>query len=204
MASFQAGQILRFTYHSHTGASPDEIQDPFKEVLVLHPSWRGKMHGIDLKRLTPAEREVLEAVFEPPTGKPHRISLVNDVRRRMNPIEEVKNPVSFYSKFVKIFLKNKDAYRTYYPLRMRGVTVAKRTSVTGQVTNPKPLFHGVRSSEKEERAQEKPSRLDLIKQRHQQSQKGGAQPPAPPPADRARLIKQRAEIQRAKKPPRPR
>lgn len=131
--------------------------DRFKEVFVLNPNWMGKMHGIDMKRLTAAEREVIQAVFDPRTKKGlHRIPLVNDVLRRMNPLVEVKNPQSFYQKFVKVFLRNKDAYRQYEIPRMLTVTVVKQTSVQGGVMNPKPLFHKVESKPVDK------TKLDLI------------------------------------------
>lgn len=146
MPTYKPGQVIRFTY-TH---SPDRIDeatgDRYKEVFVLNPNWQNKVHGIDMKRLTLAEREVLVAVFDPKT-KPgqHRLPIVNDVLRRMNPREEVKNPMSFYQKFVKVFLRNKDAYRIYEHPRMTGVTVVKESAVSGSVTNPKPLFHKVES-----------------------------------------------------------
>jgi hypothetical protein len=83
--------------------------DKFKEVFVLTPLWQNKMHGLDLKRCTPAEREVLEAILDPDLkDKPHRIPLVNDIKRRMDPIELIRNPVVFYTKFVKPFMRKKD------------------------------------------------------------------------------------------------
>lgn len=167
MANFKAGQIIRFTY-SHPPQGIDEhTGDRFKEVLVLHPNWQRKVHAVDLKRLTLAEREVLHEVLDPATresvkaGKRSRIPLVNDIVTRMNPLEEIKNPVSFYSRFIKVFLRNKDAYRQYHPERMSRVTVVKESDVTGKVINPNPLFHKTES--KQQPAQ--PSRLDVIKQR---------------------------------------
>ena len=137
----QPGQIVRFTYHG----TNDQPGEQFKEVLVLHPNWLGKMHGLDLKRMTAAQREVLDAVFHPdPGGAPHRLPLVNDIRRRMNVLEEAKNPVSFYNKFVRVFLRTAgDVYRTYDSARMINPTIVKQTDVRGGVTNPKPLFHKV-------------------------------------------------------------
>lgn len=169
------GQTLRFTYRFHTGALPGETGDDFKEVMVLHPTWQGKLHGIDLKRLTAAERETLSAIFDPDQKeKQHRFPLVNDILRRMDPISDIKNPVSFYSKFVKVFLRNKDAYRTYYPGHMLNVTIAEQTKVAGTVTNPTPLFHKVESKATTQQQQQvKPiqqtqvSRMDLLKQRVQ-------------------------------------
>lgn len=190
----EAGSVVKFTYKFHTGALPDEPQDDFKEVLVLHPNWSGKMHGIDLKRLTMAEREVLDAIFnKEQQGKPHRLPLVNDILRRMDPLEDVKNPMTFYSKFVKVFIRNKDAYRTYYPRRMLSVVVVDQSNVSGKVINPKPLFHKVETPKAPEPA--KPvDRMALIKQRAQA---------AKTPVNRADLIKQRAQAAQAARKPTP-
>jgi hypothetical protein len=137
---FKPGQIVRFTYkHQTVDASTG---DPHKEVLVLHPNWQNKVHGIDLKRLSPAEREVLEAVLDPEQkDKPHRLPLVNDIRRKMDAIELIKNPMIFYTKFIKPFLRRTDAYRTYVPRLMTGITTVKDASIrTGKKPVERPLF----------------------------------------------------------------
>lgn len=165
MSNFKPGQVIRFTYNAPIKGN-DDPTDRFKEILVLHPNWMRLVHGIDLKRLTAAEREVLDAIFDPKQkGKQHRMPLVNDILRRMNPIDEIKNPVSFYSKFVKVFLRNKDAYRTYQPERILNATIVEQTNVSGNVINPKPLFHKVESKAP-------PNRLDLIRQRATAQSKG--------------------------------
>lgn len=171
------GSVIRFTYRFHTGAPPEELTDDSKEVMILNANFQGKAHGIDLRRLTAAEREVLTVIFDPESkGKVHPLPLVNDVLRRMDPVRDVRNPISFYAKFVKVFLRNKDAYRTYYPRRMRGVTVVVQSHVQGKVThvsNARPLFHRVESKQGQkptvptQKTQvPAPSRLDMLKQRH--------------------------------------
>lgn len=157
MAKIKPGQIVRFTYNPKV--IEEDTGDRFKEVLVLNPNWQGKVHGIDLKRLTQAERDVLMAIFDPTTKARglHRIPLVNDILRRMNPLTEVKNPMAFYQKFVKVFLRNKDAYRQYETNRMLNTIIVKESKVQGQVTNPKPLFHKVESKQPMDQ-----KRLDLI------------------------------------------
>ena len=133
--AYESGTFIRFTY---TGAKTLDNQ---KEVLVLHPNWMGEVHAIDLMRLTQAEREVLRAILDPKTKRPHKLPLVNDVLNRMTPWEDIKNPVSFYSQFVKPFLRNKDAYRRYLPERMSGITVVEDIDVSGAPIAPaKPLF----------------------------------------------------------------
>lgn len=202
---FRGGQVLRFTYNS-----PEEMTNPtdrFKEVLVLHPRWMGKVHGLDLKRLTAAQREVLDAIMRPESkGKQHRLPLVNDILRRMDPIEDVKNPVSFYSKFVNPFLRTAgDCYRTYWPKRMLNVTIVKNTSITGNVVNPRPLFYKVEPKGPTKPEATKPSttvkptqsRLAQIKQRAAGQTKAGPAAPSKP-LSRMELIKQRAAQSRKK------
>lgn len=137
---FEPGDIIRFTYKHQT--VDDSTGDKFKEVLVLHPNWNNKVHGLDLKRLSPAERAVIEAVLDPEQlDKPHRIPLVNDIKRKMNPLELIKNPVAFYTKFIKPFLRGKDAYRTYIPHNMTAITKVLGASIkTGKKPVDKPLF----------------------------------------------------------------
>lgn len=132
--------MIRFTYH-HLVIDED-TGSPFKEVFVLNPSWQGELHAIDLKRLTDAEREVLTAIMDPRwKTKQHRLPLVNDIWRRLNAPEDIKNPMSFYVRFVKVFLRGKDAYRRYKINRMSNVNVIQQSVVRGDVINPKPLFH---------------------------------------------------------------
>ena len=127
MPIFKHSDFIRFTYRFHTGASPHEPRVDDKEVVVLNPSWQGMVHAIDLKRVTPAEREVLEFIFDPANrGKRHKLSLVNDILGRMDPPRDVLSPAAFYVKFVKPFVRDKDAYRTYFPERMQDVKVLPR------------------------------------------------------------------------------
>lgn len=173
MANYKSGDFIRFTYLHSPWERDEHTGDKFKEVLVLTPLWDKKMHGIDMKRLTAAEREVLEAIFDTEVlkavregGRPHRLPLVNDILKRMNPPDEVGSPVTFYSKFVKTFLRDKDAYRTYFPHRMSGVSVVKASRRPGPATPAKPLFH---RPEPTKAPETKPTnRLDIIRQRAQQ------------------------------------
>lgn len=132
------GTIIRFTYVSEHSEG-----DRFKEVMVLHPLWMGKLHGLDMRRMTEAERTVLEAIFDPDAdrSRPHRLPLVNDILRRMDPLQEAKNPVTFYARMVKPFLRTAgDVYRTYFPTRMLGVVTVKHSGMHGQIRDQKSLF----------------------------------------------------------------
>lgn len=64
MAKFQPGQVIRFTYR-HFWPADANTRDAHKEILVLHTRWMGKIHGVDLKALTPAQLEILKIVMNP-------------------------------------------------------------------------------------------------------------------------------------------
>jgi len=155
--NYKPGDVVRFTY-SHQ-VIDEASGDQFKEVFVLNPDFNGEMHGIDLKRLTEAQRVVITMIMDPKVkynvkwGKNTKIPLVNDIVRRMDPVEEIKNPQSFYYKFVKRFLKDIDAYRRYEPALMVGITIVHISEVTGPAVNPKPAFHKVESKQNGETPQ---------------------------------------------------
>ena len=147
MQRFEPGQIIRFTYGT---PNDDDVSDRFKEIFVLNGNYLGKVHGLDLKLLSPADREVLSLIMDPKSkGQTHRIALVNDILNRMDPLEEIKNPVSFYAKFVRPFVRGKDVYRSYWQQKMMNPTVVQPSQVTGAAhgtavaVNPKPLFHAI-------------------------------------------------------------
>lgn len=131
--------------------APEPPSDPSKEVFVLHPHWQNQVHGIDMKRVTPAEQQVLHAIMDPANGEAVKAGrwpidgvpnypLIRDTLLRMQPTELIKNPLGFYAQFVKPFIRNKDVYRRYNPQYMFGLQVVQESRVTGPVTNPAPLF----------------------------------------------------------------
>lgn len=155
---FEAGQFITFTYNppakdvrQRAGLQTAPIKDKAKEILVLHPNWHGKVHGIDLKNLTPAEGQVLRAIMDPETkrkidggewpvaGVPP-YPLIRDILTRLDPVELIKNPLAFYQQLIKPFIRDKDCYRQYWPHYVYGVKVVAESHVQGAVTNPKPLF----------------------------------------------------------------
>jgi len=138
------GAFVSFTYNAPRKPKPGEIINVNKEIMVLNPNWQNQVHGIDLKRLTPAQVDVLRLIMDPETkndpSKMNKYPLVADVMRRMEPTQMITNPVAFYSMFVKPFLRGVDAYRKYWPDYMYNLKVIEQSKVEGIVTNPKPLF----------------------------------------------------------------
>lgn len=143
MSIFDAGSKIKFTYYGE-----QNMKDIHKEVFVLHPNWKGKVHALDLKRMTLAQAQVIDAIFDPEyqSGeKHHQYPLVNDILRRMDPSKEIKNPLSFYNKFCRPFLMTAgDVYRTYWPAKMSAIQLIKKSTMEGSMVSPqngKPLFH---------------------------------------------------------------
>lgn len=56
--------VIKFTY-KHFWPLDANSREPYKEIFVIHPHWEGKVHGIDLKALTPAQLEIFKAVMDP-------------------------------------------------------------------------------------------------------------------------------------------
>lgn len=135
-ALYKPGTLVRFTY------TKPGTRDKYKEVFILNPMWQGHMHGIDMKRMTEAEREVILTIMNPLwEGKRHRLAIVNDIMQRMDPIEDIKNPVTFYAKMVKPFLRTAgDVYRRYSPSLMSGVQIVRESQLTRASATSKPLF----------------------------------------------------------------
>lgn len=126
--------------------------DPSKNIMVLHPNWHNKVHGVDLGRLTPAEVQVLKSVMDPkvkaavdagqwPVEGAPNYPLIRDILRRMDPAELITNPLAFYQRLIKPFINGKDCYRQYWPNHMYNARVLEESSAKGPVVNPKPLFH---------------------------------------------------------------
>lgn len=159
MPRIEAGQFVRFTYNApakpmpprRLGDPPPPAIDKSKEAFILHPNWHNKVQALDIKRITPAEQQVLHSIMDPkvkaavdqgqwPVEGVPNYPLIRDILRRMDPKELIKNPVAFYQRFVKPFIMNKDCYRQYWPQYMYGLQVVQESQVVGKVTNPKPLF----------------------------------------------------------------
>lgn len=148
MLTYKPGTMLRFTYLG------TNTVDKFKEVFVLNPNYEGNCHALDLKRLNMAERVVLKTIMDPRNKNiEHKMPIVNDIFRRMDPINDIKNPYSFYHRFVKSFIRGQDVYRKYKFQKMSAIQIMtqmrsfylgqEKGQETQQATgaaNTKPVF----------------------------------------------------------------
>ncbi len=134
--------------------APEPPSDQSKEAFILHPNWNGKVHALDTGRITPAEIQVLQAIMDPnvkaqvdagqwPIEGVPAYPLVRDILRRMDPVQLINNPLAYYQRLIKPFIRSKDCYRQYWPQFMFGLQVIAESHVAGPMTNPKPLFKKV-------------------------------------------------------------
>lgn len=142
----QPGAFISFRYQlpPEIVRASREPHDPNKEVMVLHPNWQNQMHGIDLKRITPAQVDVLRLIMDPATKddpeKLNKYPLVRDILNRMDPPELIKNPVAAYAMLIRPFLGRADAYRKYWNSRVFSPKLIEASKVEGAMINPRPLF----------------------------------------------------------------
>ncbi len=141
------GAFIAFTYNPPHGLASN---DPSKECMVLNPDWRGNLHCIDLKRVTPAERMVLQMIMDPKTKEDLEsipYPLVRDILKRVDaPVVIASSPLRFYQSVIKPFVRNKDVYRQFKPQYVSGVKVLQPSQIQGpmkpfvQAPGFKPLF----------------------------------------------------------------
>lgn len=148
------GRVVQELVPAKAAPPPPPPRDPAKEVFVLHPNFRNQMHAIDMKRLTPAEGQIVKAFMDPavkaavdagqwPVPNAPNYSLLRDILRRTDPTELIKQPMAFYAQLVKPFIRQSDAYRRYDPRFISNVRVVQESKVVGHVTNAAPLFKKV-------------------------------------------------------------
>lgn len=140
MIVLRPGQFVKFTY---TGSKSNQ----FKDVFVLNPNWKNRVHALDLKLMTEAEREVLRAIMNANKTRKagqHPLPLVNDILNRIEePRQSMRNAQAFYNRFVKPFIRGRDIYRKYDPSFIVNAQIYRPSHVPGgEVYNPAPLFGG--------------------------------------------------------------
>lgn len=145
------GSLKTTTQNVRAAAPPPPPSDKNKEVFVLHPNWKGRIHGLDMKRLTPAQQQIVHAMMDPevkakvdagqwPVDGVPNYNLLRDILRRSDPATLINSPIAFYQQLIKPFIAQADCYRQYDAAFMSNTQVITESEAQGQMTNPKPLF----------------------------------------------------------------
>lgn len=105
----EPGHIVKFRY---TGK---DVHEPRPLVLVLNPSWEGKLHGLALHTVSEETlNDLYDIVKESLAAK-----VAKKLKLKWTPIKsDIRNPEDFYERRLKPFIrehfpKGESPYRTY-------------------------------------------------------------------------------------------
>jgi len=127
MVNYKIGDIITFTYPDAKCHEGHEHQhDPYPQVLVLHNNWGGNVHGMNFNNLSQQEINYLTALVDPVFAEE---IVKKDMRIRQELLRltnlDVTNPLDFFNRFIKGFVRQYDSYRRYNPKKMINVRVVK-------------------------------------------------------------------------------
>ena len=152
MAQFHIGDLITFNYPA-VHLQGTRAHDKYPNVLVLHPSWGGVVHGLNFNYLTPDEINTVRMILDPMFEMKYREALqrknpnayaeldrilVGKVEGAAGPhsrMAKITSPRAFYMNIIRPFIISRgwDPYRLYRPEKMSGVRIVQRsTHMTGQ------------------------------------------------------------------------
>lgn len=108
--SIQPGDIIRFSYPGGTDPAP---------VAMYLDNYKGKIHALNFNYMTKAERRYYFLLFKVNFHK-HKVKI---------------SPLDFYNKYIKTRLRS-NAYRTYDPKNMKGVSLVRAIVVGTEKVPP--------------------------------------------------------------------
>lgn len=114
--AYQIGDLITFTYRGK------KVNDANPKILVLHPEWRGVVHGLNFNYLTTQEQNYIKAVINPIfeaeiIKRDPRIAMqMQRIQTTLNDLH-ITSPHEFYIRFVRGFIQPRgwDPYRLYTP-----------------------------------------------------------------------------------------
>lgn len=110
------GQIISF---KHEGK---RVTDPNPHVLILNPNWAGKLHGLNLNRLSENAIKKLTDKFKKPSGFKGMLLKIPGIKKLVDYADPL-NGNEFYTNVVKADPELKKAYRTYLLNKVNGANV---------------------------------------------------------------------------------
>ena len=139
--NFRIGDIITFTYPLPPRT---RAHDQFPQVLVLHPNWKGLMHGLNLNYLVDDEINAIRMLIDPMFEEKYAEALNRKNPRIMQELDRIvlkmgnsniTSPHDFYLRVIRPFIivRGWDPYRKYRPDKMTNVRlVQKREVIMGQ------------------------------------------------------------------------
>lgn len=140
--ALEIGSLIIFSYPA-VHKQGTRAHDKYPNVLVLHPSWQGCMHGLNFNYLTDDEINTIRMLMDPMFEVRYRESLERKNPNLFRELEriittpspfrnsKVTSPYEFYRGMIKPFLyggTKRDCYRLYKPEKMTNIRVVQRAS----------------------------------------------------------------------------
>ena|SRR3990167_6974262 len=148
MAFFQIGDIIVFNYPA-VHLQGTRAHDKHPKCLILHTSWEGLIHSLNLNYLTNEEINTVRMILDPSFEMNYRESMTKKSPEAVAEFDRIMqgaananitSPNDFYVRVVRPFIITRgwDPYRLYRPEKMSGIRIVqKRQHLEGQ---PQSMF----------------------------------------------------------------
>ena len=145
------GDLVTFSY-SAVHKAKSAAHDPYPTVLVLHPNYEGKMHGIKWDMLSATEQEILKMILSEAYEAQNKNFLARrdpasaklfDSLTQSSMSHDIRTPSQFYTNVIKPFIIRKAVqvtpYRQYRLDRVTNVrTKTPSTLMTAKLSGGQP------------------------------------------------------------------
>lgn len=115
--AFGMGNVITFSYIGNRS------HDLKPKVYVLHPNWKGNVHGLALKHIPKNYIELIKFLTQKDYRNISDINLYKTYYRWKNLMPKKLSPLIIYNTFVSRISIIRNAYRIYKPSNMSGVRI---------------------------------------------------------------------------------
>lgn len=141
----QSGDIVTFKYVAiHRGS---RAHDPNPKVLVLHPDFEGKMHGLNIGYFSQNDMNMLRMILSVGFEQRYKASLTRQSPEAVKLFEkimseasvtDINSPQQFYYQVIKPIIKPRgyEPYRQYTVQKIGAITIVERAEVMTSDVDP--------------------------------------------------------------------
>lgn len=117
MSKFKAGDVIDFEYNGTA-----------RRAIVLNASYAGKVHVVQLSKLSRLEKQQLYNVIYPheATSKTWFMKIARKKMQR-RPNAHLTSPIYFYSQYIGPLVRDKRSYRVFWPSKIKKVKIVTDT-----------------------------------------------------------------------------
>jgi len=130
--------MISFTYHG------ENSHDFYPQCLILHTHWirknfpkeLPKVHALNFNIFSDYELAVIYSVLNPELvqryaiEKPHLAHYIQSLHKTViSQGLNIENPLDFYARFIKQYIKQSDGYRLYFPQKMVNIKIITKREI---------------------------------------------------------------------------